>query len=353
MKCTIYSTVLGAIVAVHLVTAAGAQFADPPQTYSFSAIGSMTGSSMTIKVNRNGPRELVERATIAKPGETSKLHDRVLYDFEAHRLFTLDLNSNICTTQEYTSPAVPGLVDPVGAASETVSGIAAMPAQLWTRDILNGIAVKVAELPMAEGQGKSKAWVDEKYGFVVKLAMAMGTEPETTRFEIKEISYAPSPASLFTAPQGCKQIGGTSNANGGHAEMSTEVKAPTQPNVANPAAKVTAVHLRVVPESYVGPCPSQVVLTADITANGPGVAWYRFLAGAVYKNGPAEGTVRFSAAGTKTVTLEGTIRVTPAVGQTSLIAATEDEQGNHGPQTVTSGPVNYNRTCQKSTSEDR
>jgi len=27
--------------------------------------------------------------------------------------------------------------------------------------------------------------------------------------------------------------------------------------------------------------------------------------------------------------------------------AMEDEQGNHGPRTVTSGPVNYNRTCQK------
>ena len=302
---------------------------------------------MTIKVNRNGRRELVERATIGKPGESGKFHDRVLYDFEAHRRFTVDLNSRICTTQEYTSPYVSGMIDPVGAASETTSGLANMPARLWTRDTVNGIAVKVAELPMPEGQGKSKFWVDEKYGFVVKLAMAMGTEPETTRFEIEEIGYAPSPASLFNIPQGCKAIGGTSNATGGHAEMTTEATLPARPGPPGPAAKVTAVHLRVVPESYVGTCPSPVVLTADITTNGPGVVWYRFLAGAVYRNGPAEGTVRFTAAGTKAVVLEGTIRVTPAVGQTSLIAAMEDEQGNHGPQTVTSGPVNYNRTCQK------
>ena len=127
------------------------------------------------------------------------------------------------------------------------------------------------------------------------------------------------------------------------------LKQPSRPRPGppGPAGEVTAVHLRVVPESYVGTCPSPVVLTADITTNGPGVVWYRFLAGAVYRNGPAEGTVRFTAAGTKAVVLEGTIRVTPAVGQTSLIAAMEDEQGNHGPQTVTSGPVNYNRTCQK------
>ena len=119
-------------------------------------------------------------------------------------------------------------------------------------------------------------------------------------------------------------------------EMTAEVRVPAQPNLATPAGKVTAIHLRVVPESYVGPCPSQLILTADLTANGPGVVWYRFLAGAVATNGPAEGTVRFNAAGTKTVTLEGAIRATM-----------EDAQGNHGPQTVSSGPVNYNRTCQK------
>ena len=189
---------------------------------------------MTIKVNRNGRRELVERATIGKPGESGKFHDRVLYDFEAHRLFTVDLNSHICTTQEYTSPYVSGMIDPVGAASETTSGLANMPARLWTRDTVNGIAVKVAELPMPEGQGKSKFWVDEKYGFVVKLAMAMGTEPETTRFEIEEIGYAPSPASLFNIPQGCKAIGGTSNATGGHAEMTTEATLPARPGPPGP-----------------------------------------------------------------------------------------------------------------------
>ena len=361
-----YSPLTAALAAV-LSIVASAQPAAPPQTYSFTAVSSLIGPNMTIKVDRNGAQELIERATIGKPGETGKFHDRVLYDLQAHRLYSLDLNSNICTTQEYSSPNVPDMIDPIGSAAQTTSGLAGMPAQLWSKDTVNGIAVKVAELPMPEGQGRSRFWLDEKYGFMVKMAMATGKDPLTDRFEIKKLSWAPPPAALFTVPQGCKQIGGVSNANGGHAEMSVEVKVPTQtvefghddrrgsgtaagaPSLpsAPGVPKVTAVRLRLVPESYTGACPSPIVLTADITANGPGVVWYRFLAGAVYKNGPTEGTVQFSAAGTKTVTLEGTIRTTPAVGQTSMIAAMEDEQGNHGPQTVSSGPVNYNRVCVK------
>jgi hypothetical protein len=67
--------------------------------------------------------------------------------------------------------------------------------------------------------------------------------------------------------------------------------------------KVTAVRLHFVPDSYAGPCPGHVQLVGDITTDGPGTVWYHFLAGAVSHS--PEGTVSFSAAGTKTVTVEG------------------------------------------------
>jgi hypothetical protein len=57
------------------------------------------------------------------------------------------------------------------------------------------------------------------------------------------------------------------------------------PPAARPAqadtGKVTAVRLRLVPESYAGPCPGKVQLVGDITTDGPGTVWYHFLAGAV------------------------------------------------------------------------
>jgi hypothetical protein len=84
-------------------------------------------------------------------------------------------------------------------------------------------------------------------------------------------------------------------------------------------------------------------LVAEITTNGPGTVWYRFLAGAVSHS--PEGTVSFNSAGTQAVTTDGTITATPRVPAASFIAIMEDEQGNHGPLNVSSGLVNYNITC--------
>jgi hypothetical protein len=76
---------------------------------------------------------------------------------------------------------------------------------------------------------------------------------------------------------------------------------------------VTAVRLRLVPERYTGPCPSQVQLVGQVTTDGPGEAHYEFLAGAVKMNGPSEGTLTFKAAGTQTVTLNAEYVSTPQV----------------------------------------
>jgi len=108
-------------------------------------------------------------------------------------------------------------------------------------------------------------------------------------------------------------------------------------------AKVTAVRLRLVPESYNGPCPGQVQLVGEITTDGPGTVWYQVLAGAVSHS--PEGTVTFAAAGTQTVKVEGTFRSAPAVPNASMLAIMEDAAGHHGPLNVSSGPVPYNITC--------
>ena len=109
------------------------------------------------------------------------------------------------------------------------------------------------------------------------------------------------------------------------------------------AGKVTAVRLRLVPESYAGTCPGKVQLVGDITTDGPGTVWYHFLAGAVSQS--PQGTLSFRAAGTQTVTVEGSFRSAPQVPNASLLAAMQDENGQHGPRNVTSGPVPYNITC--------
>lgn len=113
--------------------------------------------------------------------------------------------------------------------------------------------------------------------------------------------------------------------------------------VLSAASGVTAVRLRMVPAKNTGPCPGRVQLVGEISTDGPGTVWYQFLAGAV-SNSP-EGTLSFSEAGTKTVTLEGRFREVPQVPHASLIAIMQDAEGRHGPQNETSGPVDYNITC--------
>jgi hypothetical protein len=349
MKTNLRAVALGAVLAAY----AAAQPAATPQTYSFTATNSMMGTALTVKVNRNGSKEVMEQASVANP---SGFHTRVLYDFAAHRIYTVDLNSKICTTQVYESSYAP-MFDPIGAAHEMVKDMASNPPRFTARENVNGIATKVAEIPLPQGQGKSKVWLDEKHNFVVKMAMAMGSAPAATLMEMRQLSYAPSPDSMFAAPSGCKEIGGVSNANGGRAEMSTEVKASgtqapgkgpaDQPRpAARPAAggKVVSVRYRLVPESYSGRCPAAVQLVGEITTDGPGTVRYRFLAGAVAVNGAREGTVEFTSAGTKTVTRNGTFRTTPQVPHTSLLAAMQGGQSESG-QNVTSGGVPYKVTC--------
>jgi hypothetical protein len=98
------------------------------------------------------------------------------------------------------------------------------------------------------------------------------------------------------------------------------------PGVAAPSrrAKVTAVHFRVVPESYAGACPRPVQLVAEITTDGPGEAYYEFQAGGRWLGGAnLKGKVSFSEAGTKTVTSEGQIRRTPLVPTVRFLAGLE------------------------------
>ncbi len=208
--CTIVSGIL-------LALAAPAQPPALPQTYAFTATSNMMGA-MTVAVNRNGPRERIELA-----GAAGAFHLRVLYDFQAHRIYTVDLNVNRCTTQEYVSPYAPVMHDPIGGAEEIARQAGSLRA--IGRENVNGIPTKIVEAPLGEGQGKYKFWLEEKSGFPVKQAMAMGTGPERLLFEMRQLSYAPSAAAMFEPPAGCVRVPGTTNANGGSAELSAGVTA--------------------------------------------------------------------------------------------------------------------------------
>jgi hypothetical protein len=222
MLCTIAA---GFLLAVQ----APAQSPALPQTYAFTATTNM-GGPMTLTVSRNGSKELIEMAGATSAG----LHLRLLYDFQAHRIYTVDLDARTCTTQEYTSAYAPTLHDPIGGGEQAARETRSLPT--IRREPVNGIAARLVEANLPEGQGKFRFWLEEKFGFPVKQAVVLGTGPEKLLFEMRKISYEPSAATLFATPAQCTRVGGVTNANGGSAEMNVGATAQGRADLGGPPA---------------------------------------------------------------------------------------------------------------------
>ncbi len=359
-----------------------------PQTYSLTALSRMTEASMfsgresTVRIYRNGSKELVEVVLADQGGNSTGVHTRSLFDLQARKVYMQDVVKSTCSWMRYVSADMPSY-DPISASAAALADSAKQNLKVVGRENVNGIPAKIEEITGPPEQGKYRVWIAENGSFLVKLEMTGPDRKAVTMLEVKQVSFSKPSDSFFVPPSSCDtQAQGEMSSTGfsAHSEISVEANGtgstdlktnqaqgeaalrtmgPTGPQsgtklaptgkagmgatAAQAAARVTAVRLHLVPDSYVGPCPSHVQLVGDITTDGPGTVWYKFLAGAV-SNSP-EGTVIFSAASTQTVTLEGTFRTTPRVPHASLIAIMEDQEGKHGPQNISSGPVNYNITC--------
>jgi hypothetical protein len=79
-----------------------AQYAKLPQTYSLTLVTNQTEASMltgrdpSLKVARNGSREAVD-LTVAPGGSSSKGVHMRLFDFQAHKAYTVDAPTNACS----------------------------------------------------------------------------------------------------------------------------------------------------------------------------------------------------------------------------------------------------------------
>jgi len=337
-----------------------------------------TGKESTLKIFRNGPKELIDVTIAPWEANAKGVHTINLFDLQAHKVYMRNVTHNTCSWMRYVSAEMPNY-DPIAASASPDFG-KLNPNAVGT-EIVNGIPARVAEVSGPPGQPKARIWIAEKGKFIVKMEMTPPGGKPIRMLEVKQVSFAPPLDSYFVTPANCDtqaqgemtntgfsshaeervEAQGTGSANLGtnetHGEATvrtsgtegSQVNPPpprsrgigaTSPNA---TSRVTDVRLHLVPDHYEGPCPRQMQLVAEITTDGPGIVWYRFLSGAV--NHSPEGSVSFGSAGTQTVTTDGTIRLTPRVPAASFIAIMEDAQGQHGPLNVSSGNVNYNITC--------
>jgi hypothetical protein len=387
MKLRCFSPVLAGLVLLFAYAVLSLHGQSPaPPAYSVTEVSMMTVESMfsgresSVKVLRNGPKELLDVTILPWEANSKGRHTAYLVDLQAHKVYMHDMVRNSCSWMRYVSEDVPNY-DPLSQSGTSPAELAKMKSV--GTETINGIPTKIVEAPMPPDQGKSRIWIAEKGGFLVKAEWTQPDGKVITMLEVKQVNFTKPADSFFVPPSNCEtQAQGEMSSSGfsGHGEaqveasgtVSTDLKtketqgeitvrtggeAASQGNPKPAPAKypwmgatetnaqyrVTTVQLHLVPDHYTAPCPGKVQLVGEITTDGPGTVWYRFLAGAVSHS--PEGTVTFIEAGTKTVSLEGTITVTPRVPNAALLAIMEDKQGNHGPLTITSGPVNYNITC--------
>ena len=299
-----------------------------PQAYSITEDPgfALLGPSV-VKISRDGSKEVVEQIMPVGPGRDKEYHGHLLYDFQAHKLYTQVLSDPAvpCGVQEYTDPAAPPEFDMISGSDALLKELtgSGQPKQVGT-ETLNGIATKV--LMVTSDKGSGKVWIAQNGGFPVKIAVVADGK-EMTIIEVKQLSFAKPPASAFAVPAGCVS-----------AQAQVQVQAS-----AKPSTNVAALTLQKIP-NYTGPCPAYITMVGTITTDGPGTVFYQFGAG---QFDPGE-TITFSAAGTKTVTHVMTFQ--PKYGNQMgggavLEAIGADAAGNHGIPTQGSNNADFNITC--------
>jgi hypothetical protein len=210
MKRFIALTVLSGV----LLAAVVAFGAEPvPTTYSHVARNRFFGD-LVVRVQRDGTRALVQLTSATDP---TQMNIKNYYDLAAHRVYTVDLNSNLCSTIAYTSPYPPPLNDAVALTGDVTKQLADSHIQPKPGETIAGQPTQLYEM---KSEGASmKTWVDQKYGIPMRQVMTPKDGQPITAMEVSEIHFTAPPAAIFTFPKNCQKLEGTTDANGGHAVM--------------------------------------------------------------------------------------------------------------------------------------
>jgi hypothetical protein len=170
-----------------------AQSTKAPQAYSVTEVTAMFGPSMTLKVDRDGDRAVVDETVPSHSAGSTGIHTRSYYDIKNHRSYSVDLNFAAANCSSGTFDD--NWFDPFEISATLMGDFA--NARQTGMDTVNGFAAKVLESGAA-GPGYKKVWLDTASGLIVKAQA--GAE---TIIEVKRLSLAKPPAALFAVPAAC------------------------------------------------------------------------------------------------------------------------------------------------------
>lgn len=181
-----------------------------PATYSLAS-PALTAKDMSTAIYRDGPRETIKLA------RASGWHSQMWFDFTAHKQWANDSNApGQCSVIAYTSDNAPELLDPVPGAFAMAAQIPAN-APVIGKEKLGNFDTRVID-----AGGGGKIWLDDAHHLVIKARVpfqVQGHTELTTMVDLTHLSFSRPDPALLTPPAHCKAINGSSNANGGHADV--------------------------------------------------------------------------------------------------------------------------------------
>jgi hypothetical protein len=165
-----------------------AQYASPPLAYTVVQQNSLFGPDTTTKIYRDGSKAAMD---IVHPDT----HTRSVLDLQAHISVSWDASQAAAECGHSTFKGDWG--DPfVGAAGfmDDINKQHPTPAGMET---VNGVAAKVSEFVMEGTTGKSKVWIDPKYGMIMRIVMAQPGGAPKVALETTQMTFAAPPAAMF------------------------------------------------------------------------------------------------------------------------------------------------------------
>jgi hypothetical protein len=165
-----------------------AQYAPPPLTYTVVQQNSLFGPDTTMTVYRDGSKAAMD---IVHPST----HTRSVFDLQAQTTITWDASQasaecgNSTFKGDWGDPFVgsAGFMDDINKQHPTPAGT----------ETVNGVSAKVSEFVMDGTTGKSKVWVDPKYGMIMRMLMGQPAGAPKVVFETTKMTFAAPPAAVF------------------------------------------------------------------------------------------------------------------------------------------------------------
>jgi len=203
-----------------------------PQSYTLTVSSGMALESMSLnaaveaRVSRFGPREFVDVTGKAQAGQARAVHVRHWFDLVTHKVYTLDVVQNTCSSMSFTAPDMPAAYDPVASPAPSAEELAAFNKTVLRRESINGIAAKLSET--TSDQGKMSVWAAENGNYPVKVVMTFPGAPQPIlMLEVKELRFVKPDISLLTPPANCTthaQGEWTATGTSGHFDLNIDAE---------------------------------------------------------------------------------------------------------------------------------